>query len=662
MKTTSMDILRSYLGQFAVQIRKTTLPLLQATVLFCIASNSQAGEVPNISKKVDLNTREQEFTEFVDALFQSIDVPIIMGEGIEGTINGRFSGSAKDIIDEVAGAFNVVFYHDGAVAYIYNTNQLTKRLIPAARPDVMRVLKLVSDLQLQDKYSLVRAAETGLLASGTPRFLEQIEELLYSVENQPKPVTAKRPISKPVASVVEEQPGVPIYKVYKLRHAWASDTNFRIGNNDVSVPGVATILKDLITKDAVSTYVVQSGATSSRGSLEGLRGQGINAVNRDEQNRTDNSTRTFGGASTDDIIRIVADTRLNAVIVRDLPERMSAYDNLIASLDVESQMVEIEATIIDINTDKARELGVNWRYSSDDVDVLIGSGTGSDLNLLPGSNVATPVGQGGVLSLMLGEPSNFIARIRALEEQGAARIISKPHVITLSDVEAVLGASTEFFVRVEGNEEVDLFNVPVGTFLRVTPHVFSDNRGNRIKLLVNIEDGTQANNKTVDNIPVIERANINTQAVINEGDSLLIGGLVREAYTKSEYRVPLLGGIPVLGRLFRSSRSNATRIERLFMITPRVAKDNGFVASKVQPMLEGTVQNIVDSASKRIEGIRYPETAEQAYWPDQAGLIESTNDASSNMSSRKNSNVVDGEVVRLDAVSRFTVVAWPVSE
>jgi len=102
-----------------------------------------------------------------------------------------------------------------------------------------------------------------------------------------------------------------------------------------------------------------------------------------------------------------------------------------------------------------------------------------------------------VLSLVLGDSTQFFARVKALESEGAANIVSKPHVLTLSNVEAVLGATTEFFVRVEGNEEVDLFNVPVGTVLRVTPHVYDKGSNKGIKLLVNIEDGAVQSNSVV---------------------------------------------------------------------------------------------------------------------------------------------------------------------
>lgn len=203
------------------------------------------------------------------------------------------------------------------------------------------------------------------------------------------------------------------------------------------------------------------------------------------------------------------------------------------------------------------------------------------------------------------------------KKRGAARVVSKPHVITLSDVEAVLAATTEFFVRVAGEEEVDLFNVPVGTTLRVTPHVFTDNNINKIKLLVNIEDGSQAPGAQVDSIPVIERANISTQAVINEGDSLLVGGLVREAFRNTRYQVPVLGRIPVIGGLFRSKQNQASRVERLFLITPRLANGIGFGGGNM-PALAGQQTRIVNDAQERIQTTRFNDRPAINYWSEQS--------------------------------------------
>ena len=214
-------------------------------------------------------------------------------------------------------------------------------------------------------------------------------------------------------------------------------------------------------------------------------------------------------------VHIEADPRLNAVIVRDLTERLPRYEQLIAALDVEPQSLEIEATIIDVNTDKARELGINWRWNNDGREASF-------------SGSVPTFGAGGVASVgaRLGRPVPRAHPGAADRRRGPRRVEpAGGHAVQRrGDVRQQLAPSSCGWPAAS---EVDLFNVSAGTSLRVTPHVFRDRDQTRIKLLVNVEDGT-ITSRQVDQIPVVERSTVNTQALIAEGESLLIGGMVRE--------------------------------------------------------------------------------------------------------------------------------------
>jgi hypothetical protein len=148
--------------------------------------------------------------------------------------------------------------------------------------------------------------------------------------------------------------------------------------------------------------------------------------------------------------------------------------------------------------------------------------------------------------------------------------VSSPQVLTLSNVEAVFDSSQTFYVRVAGRDAVDLFNVSAGTTLRVTPHVFKEGEESRIKMRVSIEDGALST-RTVDTLPVVDRASISTQAMIFEGESLLVGGITRDSRNEAETRVPFLADLPWVGGLFRHRQAQSERLERLFLITPRLA-------------------------------------------------------------------------------------------
>jgi len=219
-----------------------------------------------------------------------------------------------------------------------------------------------------------------------------------------------------------------------------------------------------------------------------------------------------------------------------------------------------------------RELGINWRFRSGDWGALFGGDivrrTGNPLTDTLNSGAAN---RGLSLSGIIGANNEFIARISALEEKGAAKVVSRPQLVTLSNVEAVFDRTRTFYVRVAGDRQVDLFNVTAGTVLRVNPHVLVDNGQPRIRMVVNVEDGALLDG-TVDRIPVVERASVNTQALIAEGESLLLGGLTVNSDMDAESAIPVLGQIPVLGELFKTRSKRRQHVERLFLISPRITR------------------------------------------------------------------------------------------
>ncbi|WP_457671013.1 type III secretion system outer membrane ring subunit SctC [Thiolapillus sp.] len=558
---------------------------LAAGLLLLVSLSVQAGDPPNFDKSVNLVAREQPLASFLGDLFGQIGMPTIVDAQVEGKVNGNFTGVAvRQVFNDIARSFGLVMFYDGAVVFIYTGKDVSRRILAVPDHITRRVMKNATDLRLIDEQNRLRASrDGGLVVTGTKRFLELIEEMVYAAQSNLQ--SYEPPFS---------------FRVFYLKYAWAQDVVLRFGGRQVVVPGVASTLRRLVsdTSSAAAHSVYRETLISP--SLPGMRGQGLASIgkegrlglpdsNAEARNDARSSPDTphsgtpdsFGqiyySQSTKSQVRIEADPRLNAIIVRDAPNRISRYKELIKALDVEPQMLEIEATIIDIYQDRMLELGINWRWMNGDDEVLFGTGDGSDLLLRPGRPV-TPMGRGGFVSFVLGDKAKFIGRINALEAKGAARIVTSPHVLTLSNVEAIFDTSSTFFVRVEGNYEVDLYNISVGTSLRVTPHVFKDDGETRIKLLITVEDGKQRD-QTVDRIPVIETSSINTQALIGSKDSILIGGLVREVSSDSEDKVPFVGDLPLLGNLFKTNKRSGERVERLFLISPRLVPRNQHLAS-----------------------------------------------------------------------------------
>jgi len=280
---------------------------------------------------------------------------------------------------------------------------------------------------------------------------------------------------------------------------------------------------------------------------------------------------------------IQADPRLNAVIVRDVASRMPLYESLIEDLDVASPVIEIAAAVVDIDTSNGKALGVEFLSFGDGNSSTIGrigfeadrsfnQGDGDNSATNPVFNDGTDLVRGpGLLSSVLVPVDGYelLVRVRALEEKGAAQLVTSPSVITLENVEAVLRQEETVYVRVAGQESTDLFDVRAGVQLRVTPTLVQEGDQLMFKLVVNVQDGSFSD-LLIDGVPTTRESAINTQALVPTDRTLLIGGYFVERQVDNARQVPLLGDVPVLGRLFKRTESNRSRAQRYFFITPRL--------------------------------------------------------------------------------------------
>ncbi|HEX7986417.1 MAG TPA: type III secretion system outer membrane ring subunit SctC, partial [Duganella sp.] len=271
--------------------------------------------------------------------------------------------------------------------------------------------------------------------------------------------------------------------------------------------------------------------------------------------------------------RIEADPTLNAIMIYDNINKKEMYAALIAELDVQPQQIEIEALIVDIDRGKLSDMGVEWGIRAGAVTTTMNATTatsqGQDLPL-PGA------------TLLISNVARFYARLKAMESNGDARVLATPTVLTLDNVAAVLDLSRSAYVSLVGERVADMADITAGTMLRVIPRIIHDGGQTRVRLEVDIEDGSLdsqdggANRGGTGTISTgVTRSTISTQAIIDTQQTLMIGGYRAESLSKNKQKVPVLGDLPVLGGLFRSeSQSNSTR-ERLFLITPRIAGTDG---------------------------------------------------------------------------------------
>lgn len=561
---------------------------LLLTTMMLGGTAAQAAPIPFKRTEVNYNPQERPLADFLKEFFDDQGLGVVISPQARAraaTINGPRGGNPLKVFTSICAANDLISYYDGSAVYVYLSSERTTRYanLPPAR--VEDFVGAFQKMKLGDDGNTFTATSgNGLvMITGAPRFVDQVQHLADAINGQ-SPSNAT------------------VFKYYKLRYAWAADMTMTIGNRQQTVPGVASLLRELVAPSGVSAYVAQDRLL--RPSSTKLRGSGLAGVGKPPLNppgaEGDNARQDEGdilptpqpqpaanaAADATPNARIVADTFRNAVIVRDAPDRIGMYDRLVQALDVEPQMVEIEATIIDVNKGKAKKYGIDWRWQNARTAVEFGRPTSTDprgrslgdalaqnnisyLNQLDGFQIGAIIGDGG----------KFIARINALATDDITNIVARPQVMTLNDTEAVIENSQTIYVPVAGAYDVDLFNVVAGTVLRVTPHLVYESGRRRIRTIVQIEDGNVQVNQTTAggqsvNIPLVQRKAVNTQALIDEGQSLLLGGLITDSDDKSDRKIPVLGDIPLLGNLFRQVEKNRERYERLFLITPRLVAAN----------------------------------------------------------------------------------------
>ncbi|HEY9109052.1 MAG TPA: type III secretion system outer membrane ring subunit SctC [Roseateles sp.] len=545
------------------------------------AGAARAGLPTHGEKRFVYRAEGRRLAEVLQDFAASQGVPAVMGDGVEGVVNASFDTTADKFLAAISKAYGVLWYHDGTALYFYPGKAIQSRLFRLKGYSRKEVMGLLDSLKLGDKRFPLKFddAQRTLLVYGPPRHIELVSQALDSLDQG--------------ASDGNER----VVRVFPLRFASAGDR----GLGEVNLPGVASILRGLYSRTST-----EAGAGESQGSravsqkiksMQSLYGSGkmmpdLPSATQENLPAPDKSGAGISSRSLrspvnfeDDQPNFEADEGTNSVIVQGRAYRMREYEALIRRLDQKPMLVEIEAMIIDVSEDNARSLGVDWAVQT--------SG-GSQISVTsPGSGVPQTGGGQGLLgsgtytigTLVADAGRQLLMRVSALQGEGKARVVSKPSVLGVANRPAVMKEKRVATIRVAGNLDARLFQIEAGTLLQVTPQVVVEDGGNQIKLSLYIEDGN-FEASSVDQVPVLKKTEIRTEAHVKEGESLLIGGLMVEGSTDQQSGVPGLRNLPLVGGLFRWSGKRSTRTERLFLITPKLVGGVPAASAPAQPVGE----------------------------------------------------------------------------
>ncbi|WP_050908244.1 type IV pilus secretin PilQ [Vibrio harveyi] len=291
------------------------------------------------------------------------------------------------------------------------------------------------------------------------------------------------------------------------------------------------------------------------------------------------------------------DERTNSLLIRELPENIQVIREIIESLDIPVKQVQIEARIVTINEGNMDELGVRWGFTSINGSHTVGGsiennlatiglydggggdGDGEDgggsvgiddflnVNLAATSPNATSI---AFQVAKLGSDTLLDLELSALQQESKAEIISSPRLITTNKKPAYIEQGTEIpYLESSSSGATSVTFKKAVLSLKVTPQITPDNRL-VLDLSVTQDRPGQVVKTGTGEAVAIDTQRIGTQVLVNNGETVVLGGIFQHSITNSVDKVPLLGDLPLLGALFRRSYENVGKSELLIFVTPKV--------------------------------------------------------------------------------------------
>ena len=478
--------------------------------------------------------RQESLRTFFEALSAALGKPIITSKSAgKRTVTGDFSLAAPGrTLERVTRQMGLIRYDDGQSVYIYEAAESKSAVISLNTITVARLESFLRRSGLEDKrFPLRNGGARTLYVSGPPIYVDLVIQAAHYMDTQS----------------ADLQLGQQRIGVIQLRNTFVGDRQYEMRDEKVIVPGMAKVIAELLSDEqrGVDTRIQQPSRLTP----------GLPDIALEEFSSSPTGLDSPQAMARDIAagnIRIVAYPDTNSLLVKGLPEQVLFIENLVAALDEAKRHVELSLWIVDMQKDDLNQLGVNWQGSLKLGNRMIASLNGGSVSTLDGTS--------------------FIAAVSALENADRARVVSRPVVLTQENVPAIFDNNRTFYAPLIGERTVELQHVTYGTLVSVLPRISASAE---IEMVLNIEDGSEIENPretTDDNTPILPtvgRTRISTVARVPPGKSLLVGGFTRDENSSQSKRIPVLGSIPYLGRLFSYRQTRLANTVRVFLIQPK---------------------------------------------------------------------------------------------
>lgn len=505
-------------------------------------------------------------------------------------VSGRFEvRSVREIMSYFERAYNVSWFELGSTIYVYRPRDWSSERFYVGEYDPSVDWKELLDKAglLQEKFNVFYSAPNKELLVSGPRDYIRIVKNTFAAEKPEE----KKP--------VEEKPeSEPIFMVFPLKYASVENRTVKLRDSAYTTPGALSVLlnvlgmgggaqggKDDLGGMELSVLADPRTAVDAAGQLVEKSIRGTEPTNsyfggpvpklsakRDTEARSTSINKPVsqqaaaGGAGS----FISADSRTNSIVIKDKPEKYDFYKSIIDKLDIPIAMIEVEAMLVEIDSNTLNQLGVEFGLQTKNLEYSFPATTSLAMPkpIVFGSNSIV-------------DPNRFVARLRALASDKNAKVLSRPTIVTQNNVPAFIDLSETLYLQIQGERVAEVVPVTAGSLLQVTPRLVDSEGESQIFISVEIQDGAlQQTNET--NNPSVRNTKLSTQALISRDKAILIGGYNREAMSEVEQKIPVLGSLPFVGKAFSTTEKTTQNFARLFLIIPRVLSEPSYFAESTR--------------------------------------------------------------------------------
>ena len=298
---------------------------------------------------------------------------------------------------------------------------------------------------------------------------------------------------------------------------------------------------------------------------------------------------TSAEAKIDERGSITVDERTNNIIAYQTQDRLDELRRIVAQLDIPVRQVMIEARIVEANVDYDKSLGVRWGGSIQNKGNWntsgVSNGTSSTIGTPGSTSTNSPFVDMGTVGNTSGIGIAFITdnvlldlELTAMEKTGNGEIVSQPKVVTSDKETAKILKGTEIpYQEASSSGATSVSFKEASLSLEVTPQITPDNR---IIMEVKVTKDEPDYLNKVQDVPPIKKNEVNAKVLVNDGETIVIGGVFSNTQSKVVDKVPFLGDVPYLGRLFRRDVVSEKKSELLVFLTPRIMNNQAIAVSR----------------------------------------------------------------------------------